>query len=78
MSTEDIALTDAGSASTSGMSLRVFGTIGVVLALLSATVTFLVLTGLTPIAPTYKVVVTLLLIDLLVSLLLCGVIGREL
>ena len=59
------------------MSLRVFGTIGVVLALLSATVTFLVLTGLTPIAPTHKVVVTLLLIDLLVSLLLCGVIGRE-
>src|SRR4051794_6912476 len=77
LSTEDIALTDSGSASTSGMSLRVFGTIGVVLALLSATVTFLVLTGLTPIAPTHKVVVTLLLIDLLVSLLLCGVIGRE-
>jgi two-component system, NtrC family, nitrogen regulation sensor histidine kinase NtrY len=77
LTTEDIALTDSGSASASRMSLRVFGTIGVVLALLSATVTFLVLTGLTPIAPTHRVVVTLLLIDLLASLLLCGVIGRE-
>jgi two-component system nitrogen regulation sensor histidine kinase NtrY len=77
LTTEDIALTDSGSASRPRMSLRVFGTIGVALALLSATITFLVLTGLTPIAPTHRVVVTLLLIDLLVSLLLCGVIGRE-
>src|SRR5205823_11630124 len=38
---------------------------------------FLVLAGLTPVAPTHRVVVTLLLIDLAASLLLVGVIGRE-
>jgi two-component system nitrogen regulation sensor histidine kinase NtrY len=53
------------------------GAIVVVLAMLSATVTFLVLVGLTPIVPTHRVVVTLLLTDLFASLLLIGVIGRE-
>src|SRR3954466_757453 len=57
--------------------MRVFGAIAVVLALASATVTFLVLVGFTPVAPTHRVVVTLLLIDLFASLLLVGVIGRE-
>ena len=47
------------------------------LSLLSATVTFVVLTGFTPIAPVHRVVVTLLLVDLAASLLLLGVIGRE-
>jgi two-component system nitrogen regulation sensor histidine kinase NtrY len=78
LTTEDIALADPGVASPSRPSLRLFGAIAVVLALLSATVTFLVLVGLTPILPTHRVVVTLLLIDLLASLLLIGVIGREL
>src|SRR4029079_3865157 len=41
------------------------------------TVTFLVLAGLTPVAPTHQVVVTLLLIDLLASLLLVGILGVE-
>jgi len=54
-----------------------FGAVAVALAMLSATVTFLVLVGLTPIIPTHRVVVTLLLIDLFASLLLIGVIGRE-
>src|SRR5437868_2214416 len=77
MTTEDVTIADSGGASAPRLSLRVFGGIAVGLALLSATVTFLVLTGLTPIAPTHQVVVTLLLIDLLASLLLVGIIGRE-
>ena len=51
--------------------------IAVGLALLSAAVTFAVLTGLTPIAPTHMVVVSVLSIDALASLLLLAVIGRE-
>src|ERR1041384_1827740 len=77
MTSEDVAIGDSGGASAPGPSLRVFGAIAVALALLSATVTFLVLAGLTPVAPTHRVVVSLLLIDLLASLLLVGVIGRE-
>src|SRR2546421_4357317 len=77
MTSEDVAIADSGGASAPGLPLRVFGAIAVALAMLSATVTFLVLAGLTPVAPTHRVVVTLLLIDLLASLLLVGVIGRE-
>jgi two-component system nitrogen regulation sensor histidine kinase NtrY len=77
MTSEDVAIADSGGASAPGRSLRVFGAIAVALALLSAAVTFLVLAGLTPVAPTHRVVVSLLLIDLLASLLLVGVIGRE-
>jgi two-component system nitrogen regulation sensor histidine kinase NtrY len=40
-------------------------------------VTFLVLAGLTPIAPTHQVVVSVLAVDALAALLLIGVIGRE-
>ena len=47
------------------------------LALLSALVTFLVLAGLTPIAPTHEVVVALLGVNALAVLLLLGIIGRE-
>ena len=53
------------------------GSIAVTVALLSATVTFAVLAGLTPIAPTHQVVVSMLAIDALASLLLIAVIGRE-
>ncbi|MEN3378088.1 MAG: two-component system, NtrC family, nitrogen regulation sensor histidine kinase NtrY [Hyphomicrobiales bacterium] len=53
------------------------GSITVTVALLSATVTFAVLAGLTPIAPTHQVVVSVLAVDALASLLLIGVIGRE-
>src|SRR3569623_2004909 len=48
------------------------------LALLSAFLTFVVLTGLTPIVPTHKVVVTFLLINAATILLLLIIIGREL
>ena len=48
------------------------------LALLSAFLTFVVLTGLTPIVPTHKVVVSFLLINAATVLLLLIIIGREL
>ena len=56
---------------------RVLGPALVGLAMLSAIATFLVLAGLTPIAPTHYVVVTLLLINAVTGLLLLGVIGLE-
>ena len=64
-------------ASAPRLSSRVIGSIAVALALLSAAVTFAVLAGLTPIAPTHQVVVTVLAIDALAALLLIVVIGRE-
>src|SRR3954469_19056327 len=77
-SAEDVAIADpAGGASAPRLSLRVLGSIAVVLALLSAAVTFAVLAGLTPIAPTHQVVVSVLLVDALAALLLIAVIGRE-
>ncbi|MEA2878281.1 MAG: two-component system, NtrC family, nitrogen regulation sensor histidine kinase NtrY [Hyphomicrobiales bacterium] len=57
--------------------MRLLGSIAVVLALFSATVTFAVLAGLTPVAPTHQVVVSVLLVDAVAALLLIGVIGRE-
>lgn len=50
----------------------------VILALLSALVTFLVLTGLTRIVPTHDVVVTVLLANLITAIILLGVIAWEL
>ena len=47
------------------------------LALLSALVTFVVLAGLTPIAPTHQVVVTLLLVNGGTVLVLLAIIARE-
>jgi two-component system nitrogen regulation sensor histidine kinase NtrY len=55
----------------------VLGLSAVAVALLSALVTFLVLAGLTPIAPTHQVVVTLLLANAVTVLLLVLVIARE-
>jgi two-component system nitrogen regulation sensor histidine kinase NtrY len=49
----------------------------VVLALISACLTFVVLTGLTPVVPTRDVVVTFLLINAATILLLVGIIGAE-
>ena len=57
--------------------VRTIGVFVVVLALLSALTTFMVLAGLTPIAPTHQVVVTLLLVNAVTVLLLVGLIGRE-
>src|SRR5271157_3973476 len=56
---------------------RLVGAIAVGVALLSATATFLVLSGLTPIAPVHEVVVKLLLGNALTGLLLLAIIGRE-
>jgi two-component system nitrogen regulation sensor histidine kinase NtrY len=76
-SAEDVAISELSTASTPRLSARVVGSIAVLLALISAAVTFAVLAGLTPVAPTHQVVVTLLAIDALAALLLIGVIGRE-
>ena len=56
---------------------RLVGACAVGVALLSATATFLVLAGLTPIAPVHEVVVELLLGNVVTGLLLLGIIGRE-
>jgi len=56
---------------------RLIGAIAVGIALLCATATFVVLAGLTPIAPVHEVVVKLLLADLAAGLLLLAIIGRE-
>jgi two-component system, NtrC family, nitrogen regulation sensor histidine kinase NtrY len=77
-SAEDVAASDLSAATSSPrLSLRWLGSIAVVLALISAAVTFAVLAGLTPVAPTHQVVVTVLAVDALAALLLIGVIGRE-
>ncbi|MCR6734341.1 MAG: PAS domain-containing sensor histidine kinase [Afipia sp.] len=69
---------DPSSAESSGRPLRrLFAPLAVGLALLSAFLTFVVLTGLTPIAPTHQVVVTFLLINGATILLLLGIIARE-
>ncbi|KQW23088.1 PAS domain-containing sensor histidine kinase [Afipia sp. Root123D2] len=57
---------------------RLVAPFAVGLALLSAFLTFVVLTGLTPIMPTHRVVVTFLLINAATVLLLLIIIGREL
>ncbi|CAN5396787.1 PAS domain-containing sensor histidine kinase [soil metagenome] len=69
---------DPSLAEPSGRPLsRLFAPLAVCLALLSAFLTFVVLTGLTPIAPTHEVVVTFLLINGATILLLVGIIARE-
>ena len=77
LSTEDIALADPGGASPSRSSSRVLGAGAVVLALLSATVTFLVLTGLRRSRRRIVSSSRSSSIDLCASLLLVGLIGRE-
>src|SRR6266567_4275340 len=74
---EEVATVDQGASAPKQPS-RMLGSITVTVALLSATVTFLVLAGLTPLAPTHQVVVTVLAIDALAAFLLTAVIGREL
>jgi two-component system nitrogen regulation sensor histidine kinase NtrY len=73
---EEVTTADSGTSAPKQPS-RMLGSITVTVALLSATVTFAVLAGLTPIAPTHQVVVSVLAVDALASLLLIGVIGRE-
>src|SRR3984957_1708321 len=71
--------TAADSSSTSPMpaASRPLGALAVGIALPSATATFVVLAGLTPIAPVHEVVVKLLLGNAVTGLLLLGIIGRE-
>src|SRR5207248_8873150 len=70
-------LLTAAAAPTSGSIPRALGVAAVALALLSALVTFVVLAGLTPIAPTHEVVVTLLLANAFTVFLFILVIARE-
>ena len=67
----------SASTPSSAWIARTVGVFAVVLALLSALTTFMVLAGLTPIAPTHQVVVTLLLVNAVTVALLVGLIGRE-
>jgi two-component system nitrogen regulation sensor histidine kinase NtrY len=65
------------AAPTTSRTVRVLGPLAAVLAMLSAFATFVVLADLTPIAPTHRVVVTLLLINAATVFLLIGIIARE-
>src|SRR3984957_21103609 len=69
-------LLDPDSSAPMPVASRLIGAIAVGLALLCAAATFVVLAGLTPIAPVHEVVVKLLLADLAAGLLLLAVIGR--
>ena len=68
----------AAAMPTSKLGTRFLGPVAIVLALLSALVTFLVLTGLTPILPTHYVVVTVLMANMACVLLLLSIIAWEL
>jgi two-component system nitrogen regulation sensor histidine kinase NtrY len=69
---------DPSIAEPRGLSLRrLVAPVAVVLALLSAFLTFVVLIGLTPIAPTPNVVFTFLLINATTILLLVAIVVRE-
>ncbi|HET9903064.1 MAG TPA: PAS domain-containing sensor histidine kinase [Xanthobacteraceae bacterium] len=67
-----------GAAAPPRLGTRWVGPVAIGLALVSALVTFLVLTGLTPILPTHEVVVTLLLTNALAVAVLVSIIGWEL
>ncbi len=74
---DQLAPLDPAAAAPMPVASRLIGAIAVGIALLSATATFVVLAGLTPIAPVHEVVVKLLLADLAAGLLLLAIIGRE-
>ncbi len=76
-SAEPTATLDHVSGYQSRAALRILGPGAVAVALLSALVTFLVLAGLTPIAPSHDVVVSLLMVNATTVFVLIGVIGRE-
>jgi two-component system, NtrC family, nitrogen regulation sensor histidine kinase NtrY len=74
---DQVAAVDAAGVTPVSVASRVIGACAVGVALLSATATFLVLAGLTPIAPVHEVVRDLLLGNAVTGLLLLGIIGRE-
>jgi two-component system, NtrC family, nitrogen regulation sensor histidine kinase NtrY len=74
---QSAAAAELKSAAPRPVASRLIGAIAVGIALLSATATFLVLAGLTPIAPVDSVVKELLLGNVITGLLLLAIIGRE-
>ncbi len=74
---DEVAIADPTAGATAPKLATILGPAAVLLALLSAAVTFLVLTGLTPVVPTHEVVVTVLLVNAAAALILLAVIGRE-
>jgi two-component system nitrogen regulation sensor histidine kinase NtrY len=74
---DQVAPLDPAAAAPMPMASRLIGAVAVGVALLSATATFLVLSGLTPISPVHEVVVKLLLGNAVTGLLLLTIIGRE-
>jgi two-component system nitrogen regulation sensor histidine kinase NtrY len=76
-SVEQAAPPEVAASPAENRTVRVLGPISAGLAMLSASVTFVVLADLTPLIPTHRVVVTLLLINALTVFLLLGVISRE-
>ena len=74
---EQAAPLEAAAVAPVPVASRLIGAAAVGIALLSATATFLVLAGLTPIAPVHEVVVKLLLGNAVTGLLLLVIIGRE-
>ena len=74
---DQVAALDSAGITPVPFTSRLMGACAVGVALLSATATFLVLAGLTPIAPVHEVVVELLLGNVVTGLLLLGIIGRE-
>ena len=74
---EQAAPIDPAAAAPMPIASRLIGAIAVGAALLSATATFLVLAGLTPISPVHEVVVTLLCVNAATGFLLLAIIGRE-
>ena len=74
---DQVAALDPAGITPAPFVSRLIGACAVGVALLSATATFLVLAGLTPIAPVHEVVVELLLGNVVTGLLLLGIIGRE-
>jgi two-component system, NtrC family, nitrogen regulation sensor histidine kinase NtrY len=74
---DQVAPLDPAAAAPMPMASRLIGAVAVGVALLSATATFLVLSGLTPISPVHEVVVKLLLGNAVTGLLLLAIIGRE-
>lgn len=75
---EEVAGPDRGKAAAPRLGTRFLGPAAIILALASALITFLILTGLTPILPTHEVVVTVLCANAVAVLLLLSIIGWEL
>jgi two-component system nitrogen regulation sensor histidine kinase NtrY len=76
-SVDEVASAEAGDAPARKLATGLLGPAAVVLALLSALLTFLILAGFTPIVPTHRVVVSVLLVNVATIMILLGVIARE-